>query len=334
MKYTRVLYFDFLNVISCISVVCMHSNSYFHSFVKDDWWWLRVLVEVICYFAVPVFFMLSGANLLGYRQRYSTETFFRKRLLKAFVPFLIWSVLFYCLYWFNGGSSQWNEVLENFMNGKIPYTNYWFFIPLFLLYLFIPFLSVMVTKISQKLMILLIVLLILFQSVLPMLYSMVDIQFDFSLPIGGYVVYALLGYYIAQSNIEKNRKILYVVGFLAIISLSVRYILLYNSDYKEPILFTYFGLYAIIPAIFMFLSAKRLLTSDGIGFRYSSLWTNLSRRSYGVYLIHTFFILLLSQFISRERPWFIPASVITVYFFSLLVVMFLQKIKIFRFLVP
>lgn len=37
MMKNRVLYFDVLNVISCISVVCMHSNGYVHSFAKDEW---------------------------------------------------------------------------------------------------------------------------------------------------------------------------------------------------------------------------------------------------------------------------------------------------------
>lgn len=43
----RIAYYDLLNVISCFGVVCLHSNGYVHSFVKDSWWWLRVLVEVL-----------------------------------------------------------------------------------------------------------------------------------------------------------------------------------------------------------------------------------------------------------------------------------------------
>lgn len=35
----RIAYYDLLNVISCFGVVCLHSNGYVHSFVKDSWWW-------------------------------------------------------------------------------------------------------------------------------------------------------------------------------------------------------------------------------------------------------------------------------------------------------
>lgn len=283
----RVLYFDVLNVLSCISVVCMHANGYVHSFVKDEWWWLRVLIEVVCYFAVPVFFMLSGATLLKYRERYTTITFLHKRFLKTFVPFVLWGTFFYGLHAINKSdiSLDWREVLENFTIGKIPYTVYWFFIPLFLLYLFIPFLSVMVSGMSKKSLLGLILLLFVLQIVLPTLYLLLGVNYDMSLPIGGYVIYALLGYYIVQYNPERDNKVLAFVGIFAVLAMMVRYFSLFNSDVKVPILFTYFGLYAIFPAVFVFLVVKKMSPPSssqpqGAG----AIWTLLAKRSFGVYL--------------------------------------------------
>lgn len=334
MKSSRVLYFDVLNVISCVSVVCMHSNGYFHSYVKDGWWWLRVLVEVICYFAVPVFFMLSGATLLGYREKYPTLVFYKKRLRKTFFPYLVWSVIFYSLFILNNDISTfpWREVLNNFINGTIPYTNYWFFIPLFLLYLFIPFLSLIVISISDRLFILLCVLLLLLQFVFPMICSLIDLDFETSLPIGGYVIYVLLGYLFAKKDYEKNSKYITIIGSLALVALIIRYIVLYSASEKIPICFSYFGLYAVFPAMFVFLLIKRLVVINGWG--RSSMWSCLSKMSFGVYLIHTFFIILLSKVIPRESPCFLPISIVLVYTLSFLSVMFLQKNKFTRYLVP
>lgn len=163
---------------------------------------------------------------------------------------------------------------------------------------------------------------------------MTDLKIDFSLPIGGYVMYAVMGYYIAQYNIEKNNKFLFFVGLLAIASLFIRYYLLYCSNEKDLMLFTYFGLYAIIPSVFIFILAKRYLSNGAICKKYSSIFTYLSRRSYGVYLIHTFLIVVLSKVISREDPWFIPISIITVYSISCLIIISLQKVSFLRFLVP
>lgn len=333
----RVLYFDVLNVLSCISVVCMHANGYVHSFVKDEWWWLRVLIEVVCYFAVPVFFMLSGATLLKYRERYTTITFLHKRFLKTFVPFVLWGTFFYGLHAINKSdiSLDWREVLENFTIGKIPYTVYWFFIPLFLLYLFIPFLSVMVSGMSKKSLLGLILLLFVLQIVLPTLYLLLGVNYDMSLPIGGYVIYALLGYYIVQYNPERDNKVLAFVGIFAVLAMMVRYFSLFNSDVKVPILFTYFGLYAIFPAVFVFLVVKKMSPPSssqpqGAG----AIWTLLAKRSFGVYLIHFFFIVLFSKVFSRQNPLFIPVATICVYIISVLIIMLLQKTRITKFLVP
>lgn len=37
--------------------------------------------------------MLSGATLMVYRTRYSTATFFRKRLIKVVIPWIFWSLV-------------------------------------------------------------------------------------------------------------------------------------------------------------------------------------------------------------------------------------------------
>ncbi|XCB29844.1 hypothetical protein RQN30_11930 [Arcanobacterium hippocoleae] len=38
-------------------------------------WAAALAIETIFFFAVPIFFMLTGATLLRYRDRYDTQTF-------------------------------------------------------------------------------------------------------------------------------------------------------------------------------------------------------------------------------------------------------------------
>ena len=327
----RIAYFDILNVISCFGVVCLHSNGYVHSFDKDAWWWLRVLVEVLFYFAVPVFFMLSGANLMEYRKRYSTVQYARKRFLKGVLPYLLWGCIFSGISSLNSGLSDIRWIIKSFTDGSIPYTAYWFFIPLFILYVYIPFLSLMVVRLSHKQMVSLLAIMIFFQSLLPSLHFFLGLSLKFSLPLGGYFMYALLGYYISTSDIDKNDGFCYSIYALAVISLIFRYIMLYSSDARDDMLFTYFGIYAIFPAIAIFLFFKRL--------QISNVWLPrvfmfLAKRSYGVYLIHVFLIFLLSKVINSQNPLFIPICAILVYSVSVIVVSLLQKIKLTRYLVP
>lgn len=171
----------------------------------------------------------------------------------------------------------------------------------------------------------------LFQSLLPTLYSIFGLDFKVSIPLGGYLIYALLGYYISTFSIEKNDKLCYAIYLLAVISMIIRYWFLYLSYEKEPILFTYFGLYAILPAIAMFLFFKRL---PKLNSKVQKTFTYLAKRSYGVFLIHTFLIFLLSCMVSRQNPCFIPLSALLVYSISIVIVTFLQKGRWTRYIVP
>lgn len=77
MRETKVPYLSALNALSCIAVVMLHTNSCFWEFSKARYWVTANVIECVMYFAVPVFFMISGATLLDYRERYSTKTFFK-----------------------------------------------------------------------------------------------------------------------------------------------------------------------------------------------------------------------------------------------------------------
>lgn len=47
------------------------------------------------HFAVQLFFMISLANLLKYRERYNTNEFYKKRCLKVLIPFIFWATIMY-----------------------------------------------------------------------------------------------------------------------------------------------------------------------------------------------------------------------------------------------
>ena len=89
----RIVYFDVLNIIAIVAVIALHCNGIVHNNPAVRAWNSSLIVECLCYFAVPVVCMLSGANLMNYRDKYDTKTFFKKRFLKVFVPFVFWAVV-------------------------------------------------------------------------------------------------------------------------------------------------------------------------------------------------------------------------------------------------
>ena len=74
-------YITALNVFAALAVVFLHTNKCFWRFSAERYWATANIIESFFYFAVPVFFMISGATLIDYRERYDTKTFFKKRFL-------------------------------------------------------------------------------------------------------------------------------------------------------------------------------------------------------------------------------------------------------------
>ena len=330
----RIVYFDILNVIACFSVVCMHCNGWIHIFSHDDLWGVRVLIEVACYFAVPVFFMLSGATLLNYRQRYSTTEFYKKRFIRTVIPYLFWSITFYTIYLFRGNRPfGWKETITRFTTGEIPYTFYWFFIPLFLLYLFLPFFSLMVEKLKNSQLLFLCLLLFIFQSVIPTIFSIANLNLSFQVPIAGYVIFMFLGYLLANNDYDSNNKFFSVLSVLSFLLLASRYYLVYQLNEKSEPLFSYFGLYSILPSIWVFLFVKRIAKPLQLD-RFSNTWRFLASQSYGVFLLHTFFIVVLEQFIPMNSLLFMTIGVIVIYLSSILITYLLQQNKYTDYLLP
>ena len=65
-------------LIKCNCLLCRRCTPLFDEYLHeagDAEWLIDVVYQSLCIFAVPVFFMISGANLLGYRKKYDTKTF-------------------------------------------------------------------------------------------------------------------------------------------------------------------------------------------------------------------------------------------------------------------
>lgn len=78
MHQKRVAYFDLLNICAALAVVFLHCNGNVHVFSDSLAWKQALIIEVCMYWAVPIFFMLSGANLMGYRENIPHPSFLRK----------------------------------------------------------------------------------------------------------------------------------------------------------------------------------------------------------------------------------------------------------------
>ena len=139
----RVKYITVLTVISCLGVLYLHCNYIYWGFSKTPHWIGSNIIESVFYFSAPMFYMISGATLMDYRDRYDTKTYFKRRVLKVAFPYVVWTfimLIFYC----SIGTLLWKDFIKNYFSG-VFYANvestYYFIINMLVIYLTIPFIS-------------------------------------------------------------------------------------------------------------------------------------------------------------------------------------------------
>lgn len=138
-------YIDILRILACLCVIYMQCNRIADPYTDTSVYRQRMFVETIAYWAVPVFFMISGATLFDYRERYQTGAYFKKRFLKTGLPFITWTLINLVLKVALGQMefrSSLSGMIDLFTNTTAEQV-YWFFIPLFMMYLCIPVLSLL-----------------------------------------------------------------------------------------------------------------------------------------------------------------------------------------------
>lgn len=155
LMHSRRLYFeDVLNIVSCFAVVALHSSLAVFSPARGIAWDRALVCQAVFIFAVPVFVMLSGANLMEYRKRYSTAQFFKRRVLRTGLALVVGSAVFYLIYYLAfrffpdsyWGARDYTEAfsvgdfLDRLLTDRINDT-YWFFYSIIGVYCVTPLLS-------------------------------------------------------------------------------------------------------------------------------------------------------------------------------------------------
>ncbi|MBP3676802.1 MAG: acyltransferase family protein [Agathobacter sp.] len=85
----RKTYLSLARVIGALAVVMIHTNGCFYEFNIEQCWTLANVIESGLGFAVPVFIMVSGATLMDYSKRYSTKEYFKKRVVKTVITYVV-----------------------------------------------------------------------------------------------------------------------------------------------------------------------------------------------------------------------------------------------------
>ena len=249
--------------------------------------------------------MLSGATLMDYRDRYTTKEFLRRRARRTLVPFLAWSVI--ALVWKVGTGQkplpQGPMALISLIFNTQIIDIYWFFIPLFAVYLSLPVLSLL--RDNKKALRYLATLGVLLNVALSFLCSVAGITWNSSASfplLGGYLLYVLLGYLLRDAELDSSkRRLIYIVGIAGVLVRFVHTVLASRASGELlQLTWGYTNLPCFLEAMAVFVFARqvkwdRFFRSD----RSREALSRVAGCSFGVYLIHMivfWFGLVLSEY--------------------------------------
>lgn len=342
--HNRKTYLDILNILSMFGVIELHCTDIFinkFSFRIDSI--LVCLIKGIFIYAVPCFVFISGANLLGYRDRYNTASFFKKRFDKVIIPFIFWNFVWFLYDVFLIHKTSFG--IKNLIMGTLQSTNqpdFWFFNYIIGLYLATPILG-FVVKNSKSITIYLILLYTLFGIVAPEIFYLFNKPNGFSkfmIPFStGMIGYYVLGYVIENYDLSnKTIKFLQyigiVVGVIGILFCMAATLIKNKPEWNK--FYVFWSVPVLFYSIGIFCFNKKIFQQRNFSVNLKKILKVLSDCSLGIFVIQQFIIDVLIKYFSNKvyTVWHILLIPIFVYLLCLIIIYLLKKIPFINRLVP
>lgn len=339
----RIIYLDILNIIAIIAVVAMHQNGIVHENPNIRAWNTSLLVDCICYFAVPVFIMNTGATLMDYRKKYDTKTFFQKRLKKVLIPFIFWACVMFIWRIFILKTLEIHGIVDlcnAFFFSKEEDTYYFLFI-IIGLYLIMPLLSCLTKEEYRKTLWYMFFLYIIIDGFVPNILSLYKIYWNgvITSNLGSLVIFVILGYLLSTEDLKKRDKIIIHIG--AVLGLIYRYVITFYLSKKtgmvNKLTWGYTSWNSILLAMSVFIIFKDLFenkikVSDNV----AKALSVISGCSFGIYLTHKIVLYYEVELLSINiYTWqWRTVGVFLTYVITLTFVYIFKKIPVLKNIVP
>ncbi len=316
-KPARLGYSDFLRCLAALAVVVIHcTGSALVSWAPDSRTFLALnLLDGLCRWAVPMFAMLSGMFLLDPERPMSRQRWLG-HLGRVALAFLIWGS-FYALWDARAahfGAERLLEALISLVTGRL-HEHLWFLPMLLGLYLLIPPLRALVRGASRR---------TLWYAVglwgaattLQMLFSLLPAAsgspwvwlLDLR-GMTGYPGYFLLGYLLKTCRPSRRQAAaVYALGAAgAVVTIwGTQAISQAAGAFRDPF-------YAYLTPNTLFVAAALFLLARRLDLGKAAIWGKLSGLTFGVYLVHLFFLELFRDLGFPDPAWHsVPAVLIQI----------------------
>jgi surface polysaccharide O-acyltransferase-like enzyme len=307
----RVAYADLLRVLATAAVVVLHISAGWldQTQVGSGAWTVFCTYDGLVRWCVPMFVMLSGAFLLDPKKAVRLRDLFFKYILRVLVALVVWGVCYAVLdYGLADGRPTWAGIKSALGYVLRADTHYhlWFLYMIVGLYLVTPVLRAFVRGASRGDLHWFLALTFVFCSVLPLLRELWPEQL--ALPITwlgrldihlvlGYVGYYVAGYYLRTYTLNRAAEFAaYLLGVLgAVATVWGTAVLSRRAGALQSALFSYSAPNVAFMAVAVFVLFRYVLGVSEERSRRQRMG-GVAKITFGVYLVHEFFIMLLRHF--------------------------------------
>lgn len=287
--------YDYLRVISTIAVILLHVESRFKAeyFTQSNAAILEPFVHAACVFAVPCFFMLSGAFAIeGHKNSYWK---------KSFIPFLLFAgfyAVYNAAYYLRNGMTivdTIEKIAIDCFTGH-AYYHLWYMYVLSVLMLFVPLFRKIKRKLNDRQYFRLILALFVLGCAIGLLYRS---DFEYGLNTMKYAGYFMLGDYIRTIAKPKFKKYQVAAGvILSTIGIAICGFMRLTEIKGDFSIFRGMSVYSSVSLVVIFISISLFISFAGADmFRKNEVIDTLSKKTYFMYLWHPFVIEILSIFL-------------------------------------
>jgi len=346
METNRIIYLDIMRILAVFCVVILHvsATGFFRYPLYTTEWQVFNIFDSAVRFCVPLMVMISGALFLDPAKEIPVRKLYRKNILRVITAFLVWSAFYFI---FLSGILQgviwsFDEFLGSFFTGQI---HMWFLYMIVGLYIIVPLLRKITPgkKLTEYFLIVALVFAIIIPAIMKADFplhgvfagNLENMNLYFIL---GFPVYFVAGYYFSKYPVKKTiRMIIYILGVLSVIFTIVMTSYISRSAYSDympnDLLHDYLLPNTAITTLALFLFFKSRF--EGKVFTESAIKriSLLSKCSFGIFLVHVFFMVQFFMLLDFYRIIYNPAILIPVisvaiYACSFVVSFLLNKIPV------
>ncbi len=339
---------DAIRTVSALAVVLLHVSA---GFVVTEItnplsinWIAANFYDSLTRFCVPFFIMISGFFLLDPAKDIDIKSFYRKRFMKVIIPLLVWSVIYIGFEVFlNNVLKHRSFTLPGFLKGTLDkfiygktYYHLWYMYMLAGLYLFTPFLRMIIKQSTAKELIVFTVLTLsiaAIHSTWNFIHSL-NINPGPSKSLFLYwfidnIGYFFFGYLIKEVKVNKKLLLISAIGSLLLINILTLVLSFYYGK-KGLWVYSFTSPFVMLYSISLFPILLNLFKSKHFNFL-----SIISPLSFGIYLIHPIaldFVVLFQRklFITKYPLIFIPIATGIIFCVSGVIIYLMRKIKILK----